>query len=74
MEIKLKKIKEFFSDKVEVKVIIEGDKKTMEKFPECMDRTTLRFLEKVEPLVSSIKQPAVRTLHQHRKDFILSPK
>lgn len=38
-----------------------------------MDRTTLKLLDRVEGLVSSVKQPAVK-LGEFRKDFILTPK
>jgi translation initiation factor IF-3 len=69
----MSKIKEFLQEGNEVKIVINGNKKLMAKHPDSMDRTTLKLLERVEGLVSSVKQPAVK-LGEFRKDFILTPK
>lgn len=66
-------MKEFLSDGNEVKITINSNKKLAVKAPEAMDRTVLLVLERVEGLVSSIRQPAVK-FAEYRKDFILSPK
>ena len=71
--IKLNKVKEFLAAGNEVKISINSNRKLLLKKPESMDRTVLMLLERVEGLVSSIRQPAVK-FADLRKDFILSPK
>lgn len=73
LEVKLSKVKEFLSSGNEVKITINSNKKLATKSPQAMDRTVLLVLERVEGLVSSIRQPAVK-FAEFRKDFILSPK
>lgn len=73
LDIKLNKVKEFLSAGSEVKIAINSNRKLATKNPQAMDRTVLMVLERVEGLVSSIRQPAVK-FAEFRKDFILSPK
>ncbi len=70
---KMNKVKEFLDEKIEVRIVINSDKNILAKFPQAMDRTTLKLLERVEGLVSAVRQPQVK-FSEYRKDFILSPK
>lgn len=69
----MQKIKEFLNDGCEVKTVVNSNKKLSAANPGCMDRTVLKLLEKLDGLVDSIRQPAVK-FSEFRKDFILSPK
>lgn len=71
--VKISKVTEFLSSGCEVKITINSNKKLAAKNPQSMDRTVLMVLERVEGLVSSIRQPAVK-FADYRKDFILTPK
>ena len=70
--IKMKKVIEFLDDGHPVRIFVTAKKLRLLKDPFCVEETTLKVLDAVEPYVQSVQQPESST--QSRKDFTLNPK
>ena len=71
MATKIRKVKEFIDEGLQVKLTIFAKKPLLRKNPLAIDETTVKVLDSIEDFVGQV-QPLVRL--SDRVDFILSAK